>query len=238
MPGWPTTLKFRIRTAVAMAVAAVSVFAACVFETRKQDPAILIMGNSIMRNPPLPVIGWTGDWGMAATAPEKDYAHQLVRLLGEKGLDLELHLAERDCPDCDGAIDEQIHNMDQVRRVRPRYVVVQLAEHSGEIELRSGKMATQYRALLDSLRVAGVPRVYCVSSWGEKDPQGPHAAAMHTALMDFPAYRYVDISPVAADTLNYGDTALFANPGVRWHPGNTGMLKIAETLASAIRADK
>jgi hypothetical protein len=231
MPGCRETFKFLI-------VLTLAALAGCVFETQHRGPAIMVMGNSIMRNPPLPEIGWTGDWGMAASARDKDYSHQLVRILDEKGLELELHLAERNCPQCDGAIDEQIHNMDQVRRVHPRYVVVQLAEHSGDIELRSGKMADQYRRLLQALKDEGVPHVYCVSSWGEKDKDGPHAAAIWVALKDFPEYRYVDISAVAADTLNYGDPAVFADAGVRWHPGDRGMLKIAEAVSAAIWEDR
>ena len=238
MPKTALSLRFRILAAGSTIACLAGSVIGCMFETRDQAPALLVMGNSIMRNPPLPEIGWTGNWGMAATEPAKDYAHQTVRILKEKGLDLELNLADRDCPRCDGAIDEQIHNMDQVRRVHPRFVVVQLAEHSGEIELRSGKMSDQYRRLLQGLKDEGVPHVYCVSSWGEKDPEGPHAAAIWVALKDFPGYEYVDISAVASDTVNYGDTTRFANPGVRWHPGNRGMLKIAEAVAAAIWADR
>lgn len=210
----------------------------CVFETRRQGPAILFMGNSITLNAPVPSLKWTGSWGMAASAQDKDYAHQTVRLLKEKGMEVELTLADRDCPDCDGAIDEQIHNMDQVRSLHPRFVVLQLSEHSFDIELRSGKMTDQYRRLLQGLKDAGVPYVYCLGAWGEKDPQGPHAAAIGLALKDFPDYDFVDISAAAADTTNYGDTTAFADPGVRWHPGDRGMLKIAEALSAAVWEDQ
>ncbi|HKP94755.1 MAG TPA: hypothetical protein VJ385_03260 [Fibrobacteria bacterium] len=196
------------------------------------------MGNSITRNPPVPALGWNGDWGMAATALDRDYAHQTARILKEKGLELELNLADRDCPDCDGSIDEQIHNMDQVRRLKPRYVVVQLSEHSFDIELRSGKMADQYRRLLQGLKDAGVPHVYCLSAWGEKDLGEPHAVGIRLALKEFPGYTLVDITKAAADTLNYGDPALFADAGVRWHPGDKGMLAIAESLADAVWRDR
>ena len=37
---------------------------------------ILIVGNSIVRHPPAPGLEWFGDWGMAASAPDKDLVYQ------------------------------------------------------------------------------------------------------------------------------------------------------------------
>ena len=51
---------------------------------------ILILGNSITRHSPSPGIGWTGDWGMAASAKEKDFSHLLAGLLGKRGRNVEL----------------------------------------------------------------------------------------------------------------------------------------------------
>lgn len=41
-------------------------------------------GNSIHKHAPSPGIGWMDDWGMAATAEEKDYVHVLWKMLENK----------------------------------------------------------------------------------------------------------------------------------------------------------
>ena len=45
---------------------------------------ILFVGNSITLHNPSPKIGWTGKWGMAASAESKDYVHLVVQALEKK----------------------------------------------------------------------------------------------------------------------------------------------------------
>ena len=39
---------------------------------------VFVYGNSIALHGPLAKIGWTNNWGMAASAPENDFAHLVV----------------------------------------------------------------------------------------------------------------------------------------------------------------
>ncbi len=49
------------------------------FDETKKGPRLLFVGNSITLHGPRPQIGWTNDWGMAASARDKDYVHILQR---------------------------------------------------------------------------------------------------------------------------------------------------------------
>ncbi len=44
---------------------------------------ILFLGNSITLHGPAPAIGWSGNWGMAASAKEKDYVHLVLKAISQ-----------------------------------------------------------------------------------------------------------------------------------------------------------
>ena len=49
------------------------------FDPAKKGPRVLFVGNSITLHSPRPQIGWTSNWGMAASARDKDYVHLLQK---------------------------------------------------------------------------------------------------------------------------------------------------------------
>ena len=53
------------------------------FDATKKGPRVLFVGNSITLHGPRPQIGWTNNWGMAATARDKDYVHLLQKKIVE-----------------------------------------------------------------------------------------------------------------------------------------------------------
>ena len=50
-----------------------------VFDATKKGPRVLFVGNSITLHGPRPQIGWTNNWGMAASARDRDYVHLLQK---------------------------------------------------------------------------------------------------------------------------------------------------------------
>ena len=70
------------RLRIGALLAALAASAVAVAETRDAKPAgrprVLVLGNSITRHGPRPEIGWTNDFGMAASSVDRDFVHVLA----------------------------------------------------------------------------------------------------------------------------------------------------------------
>ncbi len=65
------------------------------FGDPKATNRILVVGNSIARHGPNAEIGWGNrDWGMAASAPEKDFVHLLYSMLCFDGQDVFMRVSQ------------------------------------------------------------------------------------------------------------------------------------------------
>lgn len=90
---------------------------------------ILVVGNSITRHGPLAEIGWENDWGMAASAPEKDYVHRLYAMLCDAGQDVFMRI--RQCSYWEGNFDKEdiLSEYDEERMFDADVVVFRLGEN-------------------------------------------------------------------------------------------------------------
>lgn len=208
----------------------------CLFETHTQPPTVIFMGNSITNADTNSQLNWNHKSGMAASSLAKDYVHRTLQILKDNGREMSGVLGARDCDftPCDGPIEEHLHNIYQVKDLHAKYVVVQLGENSSDVEAISGKLRAQYHALLEAIGKAGVQRIFCITPWGETSLDGLRTKAIRLAMLDVSNVELVDITSLSANPGNAGDSTLFKDPAVLWHPGDAGMEGIAKTLSEAI----
>lgn len=195
---------------------------------------ILFLGNSITLHSPAPEIGWTGNWGMAASAPENDYVHLIAAGLA--------HLT--------GAVPEiRVRNIADFERgfetfdigavLKPELefaadtVVIAIGENVAEPAgaAEGAKFEAAFTRLLAAVRQHGNPAVFVRSSfWPSAVKDGIMRKASAAAGVTF-----VDISALGQDaTLVARAERKIEHGGVAGHPGDKGMKAIAGALLAAI----
>lgn len=199
---------------------------------------ILFLGNSITLHSPAESIGWTGNWGMAASAAEKDYVHLVVQALTEPAAGggpastfKVQNIADFERQYATFSVEETLR---EAIDFKPDLLILAIGENTPE--LTTDESRTQFHnsliALLTAFQKSGNPAIIVRSSFwpsATKDPILKQAAAEVGAV-------FVDIGALAADEANYARSERqFSHDGVAAHPGDCGMKAIADAIIGAIK---
>jgi lysophospholipase L1-like esterase len=195
---------------------------------------ILFLGNSITLHGPSAKVGWPNNWGMAASAQDKDYVHVLLgsmaKLSGSQPearidniADFERHY---DTYDLDSGLKQDLD-------FKPDMVVVAIGENVPA--LVSDEAKTRFKArfarLLAALKKRGRPTIFVRSCfWADKAKD----EILRESCMAVGGV-FVDISGLSKDESNYARSERsFAHAGVANHPGDKGMKAIADALLKEV----
>ena len=195
---------------------------------------VLFLGNSITLHGPLASIGWTNNWGMAASAPERDFVHLVTRGIEERTgrrADVRVYNAANIVrryreADCD------LSELDGYVAFRPDYLVVALGENAPQLKTDGDRLA--FRRLFE--------RIFGRFVYGRMQPNAavrgvfwPNPAKDHEiahAASDF-SFPFVSISDLGADP-SMKALGLFPHEGVANHPGDKGMRTIADRILEVL----
>lgn len=195
---------------------------------------VLFLGNSITLHGPALKIGWEGNWGMAASAQDKDFAHLLLKQIAKVA---------------GGMPQAKIKNIAELERQLDAFkireglkdelefhadlVVVAIGENVSALkddELKA-KFKTTLTNLLKEVNKQGQPTVFVRSTFWA-DPVKDQI--MKTVCAELGAV-YVDNSKLSSVEANYARSERkFEHAGVAGHPGDQGMRAIADLLWAAI----
>lgn len=189
---------------------------------------LLILGNSITHHGPAPQIGWTGDWGMAASAKECDFVHRLACMLEESGVRVELR--ERNVADFER--DPSLPLSDTFAddlAFRPDTVVLRICENTPSERLED--FAAAYVDLIRLFRRDPGCRVFAVGPFWKND----RAEKLLSEAADRTGAHWVSL-----DSLHSGEyqaLGQFSHAGVAAHPSDKGMEAIARIILAAFRKE-
>ena len=196
---------------------------------------VLFLGNSITRHPPLASIGWTTDWGMAASALDKDYVHLVSASLAElTGHKPEVQIANiADFERTFGTYDFSV-KLKEHFDFKADLVIVAIGENVPA--LGTEELKTQFKAaltkLLTALKANGQPALFVRSCfWADKTKDDIIQQACAAAGGTF-----VDIGTLGKDESNYARSERkIEHNGVAAHPGDKGMKAIADAIVNAMK---
>lgn len=187
---------------------------------------VLVLGNSITRHGPNEEIGWPNDWGMAASAPEKDYVHRLYRKLTEAGMDVYMRIRQASAWEMHGHEWADLSVYAEERDFGADILVFRLGENvvRGQIE----GFGERTRALLSYLDTRGAHVILVPCFWPCESVDAQTREVARAC-----GYTLTELSDLSSDerTMALG---LFAHSGVAMHPGDYGMDCIAERIVATI----
>lgn len=182
--------------------------------------ALRVIGNSLTYHWPNPAIGWTGSWGMAASAPEKDFAHLTAAALGVPLTAFNFSAIEYILPVPFDHVPEMTKGIDAQTAV-----VVELGDNA--LDGRLADFEAGYSALLDATK--GAKRLVCTTTWWRgqaRDDVIRRQCVAHGGTV-------VEIADIFK-----GRLGLYADPSVDTHPGDVAMAEISRRVTAALKAAK
>ncbi len=195
---------------------------------------VAVIGNSLTFHVPAPDIGWHGSWGMAATAPEKDYIHILEKRLGEWLADRQTISPKFSIRN--GCVTEKDFSSWQTEPVKDADIlIIELGDNFRRCENfdPENNFISLYTNMLQDFQKANSKQhIFCVGSWGDNDL----SAWIQTACERTGAH-FVSVADLMANPTNRAKSeGHFTHDGVNWHPGDKGMAAIADTLFNHMTA--
>ncbi|MEZ6040377.1 MAG: hypothetical protein R3C20_07715 [Planctomycetaceae bacterium] len=196
---------------------------------------ILYLGNSITLHGPAPNIGWTGNWGMAASSGDKDYVHLVTDFI-ESASGSRPQVRVKNIADFErgyatynialGLKDEIAFQAD--------IIIVAIGENVSEPTTDEARSAFG-KAVLDlllALQNDSQPTIFVRGSFWEN--------ATKDSIMQQAAVRanvtFIDIHELGRDESNMARSERqIDHAGVAGHPGDRGMQAIASSIITAIK---
>lgn len=172
--------------------------------------------------------------GLTSTSKEKDYAHQLMKMINEKKkVDIDysvLNISTFERTFSDTAFDYS--QLEKCVAKNPDYLIVQIGENISNDDMTnySTELEKQYAQLL--LNFPESIKIICIPFWPDKNKQN----VITKIAVDNNVY-LVDLSHLGngTDSENYASSyKKYKQPGVGEHPGDYGMKNIADNLFTVI----
>lgn len=191
--------------------------------TKKVVKRVLILGNSIVRHPPLPSIGWNNNWGMAASSIDSDFVHILIRNI--KAKDSGCQVMYENIADFEAGYTKwDYRKADTFVRFNPDIIIMRIAENVNDKLASKNDFVDYYDNLINYIDTGKHAMIFVCNGWWKNK-------YVNKLLEDYADQRGF---PFINQTILYSPetiaTGEYKNQDVQQHPNNLGMRRIAESI--------
>jgi len=192
-----------------------TIFIGCSATEETKEKSILVLGNSIVYHSKAESLGWYGDWGMAASSPDKDFAHILKANIPNYNFKI------KNVAQWEQSFSTAFYGATE----HYDYIFVKLSENVTDLERYKEELPKLLKSYMDENT-----KVFLISSvWfsPEKDLITKETAESLNQT-------YVDISEMQLESTYYAWNE-YENGAVGCHPENRGMDFIAKKCLKSLQ---
>ncbi len=196
------------------------------------SPRIMIVGNSITRHAPSSSIGWSGNYGMAASSIENDFVHILIKRVRETHPNAVFCVVQAAGWERGYANDDIFNGYSAAPDFAPDVVIYRLGENVTSDYFAANEMEPALHSFLRYLtqRSNDAEYIFTTNFWVNEnvDNVTRNVAKIYGKTA-------IELGMYGADD-QYKAKGLFEHSGVANHPGDKGMLAIADAIWPELEA--
>lgn len=192
---------------------------------------VLILGNSITWHGAKPAVGWSGNWGMAASAADKDFVHLLKSKLKSVSPKAELQAAniadsfERKFWKYEASDFKKFKDWD------PDLIILEIGENINDTLAVKYLLGEHLDRLAKDLSNRKEVKICLVGSFWPNQ----HIDQIMQATSNRNNWSYVDLQGLYTDRNENTAIQQYQNQGVGMHPSDIGMENIANRIWNEIQ---
>jgi hypothetical protein len=195
----------------------------------KPDPRILAIGNSITWHPPSAEIGWSGNWGMAASAADKDYFSLLENLIRSKKPEAVL-MRENVFPFERGFESFDFTFYDHLKDFEPDILIIRFGENIDSETIEGNMLANSIKDFVDFLADGREMQILVTTTFWPNEIVNQQLI-LSAETNNWELVRLSDLGSLEENMA----IGLFSNEAVARHPGDLGMERIAVRIFNVLK---
>lgn len=202
-----------------------------IFNENDPEIKILFAGNSITKHAPNEEIGWSGNWGMAASSLENDYVHQTLKKLKDVYGSISYCICQ--VSEWENNYKNTDVNYDLFSKAREfcaDIIVMRCVENCKVKEFDEICFEREYKKLIEYLNCKENAKVILTTSFWYH----PKADEIIRKIGKEKSYSVIELGELGEKD-EMKATGLYEHCGVAAHPGDYGMKVISEKIFEGMK---